>query len=184
MKKTQSSTLAQPGQSPEIQDSFELIKQPAEAPDPTIHQIHLIDHDSGTLLYLYDYLSNAALRVSASSNALDAIDFISRSHPEIVVAELDMPEMNGLELLDRMRDLSPRTRIILMSACADWPLYEEVLRHHGVDLIPKPVNARVLLRAVEKHLLEEPDSGRPGEKDRRHPPAGEMGSPRNGSLRR
>jgi DNA-binding NtrC family response regulator len=63
-----------------------------------------------------------------------------------------MPEMDGLELLQRIREISPSTRVVLTSACADWPVYEAVLQRGGVDLVPKPFNPMALLRAVERAL--------------------------------
>jgi DNA-binding NtrC family response regulator len=131
---------------------IEFITQPHVDVDPTIHTAHVVDHDSSTLLFLFDFLSNAGLRVSASSNAADAVDYASRLHPEILISELDMPGMDRLELLQRIREVSPSTRVILTSACADWPVYEEVLQRGGADLIPKPFNHKALLRAVERVL--------------------------------
>jgi DNA-binding NtrC family response regulator len=131
---------------------LELIALPKMDLDPSIHTVHLVDHDSSILLFLFDFLSNAGLHVSASSNAADALDYVSRMHPEILFSEMDMPDMGGLELLQRIRELSPTTRVILTSACADWPVYEDVLRQGGADLLPKPFNHKALLRSVERAL--------------------------------
>jgi len=71
--------------------------------DAPVQTIHVMDHDPGLLHRLYDVLSDAGYRVNASTDAEIALDYIARSHPEIVVASMEMPELAGLELLRQIR---------------------------------------------------------------------------------
>jgi DNA-binding response OmpR family regulator len=137
---------------PEAEPSVEIVRQPSSEADAPLHTIHLLDHDSEILLSLFDFLSNAGFTVSATSNAGDALQYVTREHPDVLIASMEMSELPGLEVLQRVRELSPSTRVILTSVRADWYGYEDVLRHGGADLVAKPFKGMILLRAVERVL--------------------------------
>jgi DNA-binding NtrC family response regulator len=120
-----------------------------EAP---VHTIHVMDHDPGLLLRLFGVLSDAGYRVNASSDAKIALDCIARSHPEMVIASMEMPDMPGLDLIRRVKNTSPETRIVMTSARADWQVYEDVLEGGGAGVLAKPIHEKHLLRAVERAL--------------------------------
>jgi len=144
------------GDKPELppEGSIELLRQPLPDLDSPLHTVHLLDHDSEILLFLFDFLSNAGFQVSASSNSGDALDYLARSHPEILIAAMEMPEMTGNELLQRVRDLSPSTRVILTTIRGDWSAYEDVLRGGGADLVVKPIKGMALLRTMDRVLAK------------------------------
>lgn len=112
--------------------------------------IHLVDHDPASLLFLFDELTRAGYRVNASSSSRKALDYIRERKPEIVLCNLHMPEIDGLELLAEVKRTSPWTRVILMSSCGDWAVYEEVRRRGAFDLLPKPVAGSVLRKVLER----------------------------------
>jgi DNA-binding NtrC family response regulator len=114
--------------------------------------IYLVDNDSDALLFLYDFLSAAGFRVAASSNAIDALAYVGRMRPRAILCHWEMPEMDGGEFLDRVKELSPDTRVVVSSPNADGLMYEEVLRRGGHDLVPEPFSQTTVLHAVERVL--------------------------------
>jgi DNA-binding NtrC family response regulator len=68
--------------------------------------------------------------------------------------------MNGLEVLERVKRLSPMTEVVLMSAWGGWLQHEEVLRRGGLDLLLKPFRRRDVLRIVER-LVSDPSRRKP-----------------------
>ena len=120
--------------------------------------IHLVDHDPASLLFLFDELTRSGYRVNASSSSRKALNFIRERKPEIVLCNLHMPELDGLELLAEVRRTSPWTRVILMSSCGDWAVYEEVRRCGAFDLLPKPVAASVLRKVLERIWVRRKDA--------------------------
>ena len=138
----------------EAEPTLELLRQSPPEVDSPSHTIHLLDHDSEVLLFLFDYLSAAGFRVSASSNASDALDHIARSHPEILIANMEMSEVTGGELLSVVKLVSPSTRIISTSVRAERADVENVLRGGAADLIAKPIQGPRLLRVLERVLAK------------------------------
>jgi len=135
-----------------FEPTLEFVRPPSPEVDAPVHTIHLLDHDSDVLLFLFDFLSNAGFQVSASSNAGDAFQYVAREHPRILIAGMELAEMTGLELLQRVRELSPSTRVVLTSIRADWSAYEDVFRNGGAELVARPIKGMTLLRAVERVL--------------------------------
>ncbi len=132
--------------------SLKVVRQPSAESDSPSHTIHLVDHDSDVLLFLFDLLSEAGFRVSASSNASDALDHVARLHPEILIANMEMPEVTGSELLMRVKMIAPSTRVISTSVRAERTDMERVLQGGGADLISKPIEGAKLLRVLERVL--------------------------------
>jgi DNA-binding NtrC family response regulator len=100
----------------------------------------------------FDFLSEEGYRVSASSNAGDALEHVDRWHPEILIANLEMPEGTASELLARVKMTAPSTRVILTSDRAVGADVVKVLRGQGLDWIAKPIQGHGLLRVLERVL--------------------------------
>lgn len=132
---------------------FELVEQHEEAPEPSARSIHLIDPSSEVLLTLFEFFSNAGFHVSASSNADDALSYIARSHPRGLIAPMDMPEMTGLELLERTKAVSPTTVVLLRSAYPEGQAAQLARRAGAADIVPRSLDRQQLLRAIS-HALD------------------------------
>jgi len=110
--------------------------------------IYLVECSSEELLSLFDLLSGAGFGVRAFSNPFEALEAIALSHPGIVIADVHLPEMDGLEFLGRIKDVSPITRVLLTTSDPNWPAYSEVLERGAETLIHKPIPPSVLLKLV------------------------------------
>jgi CheY-like chemotaxis protein len=114
--------------------------------------IHLVHHDSDVLLDLYAVLSAAGFQVAASSNTLNAVTYITRTKPRAVLCHWEMPEMDGAELIRRVRSSSHETRFVMSSRHADAFMYEEVLRRGGDDLLREPFHDLAVVHVVSRLL--------------------------------
>jgi DNA-binding NarL/FixJ family response regulator len=57
--------------------------------------------------------------VGEAANGLEAVDLVRKLNPDVVVLDLAMPEMDGLAAISKIRQTSPSTRILVLSAFAD-----------------------------------------------------------------
>jgi DNA-binding NarL/FixJ family response regulator len=120
---------------------------------PLIPRVRLISQDSSLLVRLTGLLIEAGFDVSASFDEEDALPFIAHVHPAVVLFDQRLPGGNTMELLQRIKDLSPETRIVLLSARSDWACYEEVLQRKGDAICPRrPLQPLVVLHAIERAL--------------------------------
>jgi CheY-like chemotaxis protein len=111
--------------------------------------ILVVDDESDTLILLFDLLSAEGYDVLGSSSPLDAIGHFRRRTFDVVLADVRMPEMDGLELLQRIKQISPRTRVILVTAFADHQMRAEALRRGGDAFLEKPFRGEDLRRVLE-----------------------------------
>jgi len=114
--------------------------------------IHLVHHDSDVLLDLYAVLSAAGFQFAASSNTSTAVSYIIRTQPRAVLCHWEMPEMDGAQLIRRVRGSSPSTRFVMSSRHADAFLYDEVLRKGGDDLLREPFHDLAVVHVVSRLL--------------------------------
>ena len=93
--------------------------------------ILVVDDESDSLAYLFDLLHNEGYRVMPTSSPLDALDMVTKRKPRLIISDLRMPDLDGMELLDRVKEMSPRSRVILLTAYGDRTMRQDVIRRGG-----------------------------------------------------
>jgi len=114
--------------------------------------ILVVDDESDSLAYLFDLLHNEGYRVLPTPSALEALAQIAKRKPKLVISDLRMPDLDGLELLDRVKRDSPQTRVLLLTAYGTQAMCEDVLRRGGEAMLIKPSSSGEILRAVRRAL--------------------------------
>jgi DNA-binding NtrC family response regulator len=117
--------------------------------------IHVVDDRSENLLDVFEFLTKLGFHVTASTTGKEAMELVRRGHPKVLITSVQLPDREGLELLEEVKHLSPETRVILTADQADWKAYREVLIRGGDDLLVNPVTHEMLLRAVGRVLEAE-----------------------------
>ncbi|GMU64475.1 MAG: hypothetical protein AMXMBFR36_07490 [Acidobacteriota bacterium] len=102
-------------------------------------------------------LSDRGYHVVAAANASEALEVVSRLDRELdlLVTDVVMPGLSGLDLAQRLQRRSPRLRILFMSGYADSPLLRAGLAQGGAAFLQKPFSADALERRV-RELLDSP----------------------------
>jgi CheY-like chemotaxis protein len=103
-------------------------------------------------------LEGAGFEVEAALNGREALEVQQRRAADVVITDIFMPEMDGIETIDRIRAEYPDTRIIAMSCGADDKQdYLKVARQIGADAtLAKPFATADLLQLVWRLAREEP----------------------------
>ena len=114
-------------------------------------RILVVADQSDALLFLFDVLSAEGYFVEGSSSALDALGYLRRRPYDAILADACLPEMDGLELLDRIKELRPGTRVILMGGGAEG-VREDSHRRGAEGMLVKPFRKEELLRVLGRAL--------------------------------
>jgi DNA-binding NtrC family response regulator len=88
-------------------------------------------------------------------NGLKALELIN-SHPDIEIALLDinMPGMDGLTLLEKIRDTKPLLRVIMLSAYSDMNNIRAAMNMGAYDFITKPIDMKDLELTIKRTMEE------------------------------
>ena len=121
--------------------------------------ILLVDDEEGIRKVLSIALSDLGYRVHTAANGVEALRIFKDKQPPIVLTDIKMPEMDGIELLRRLKDISPNTEIIMITGHGDMDLAIKSVKYEATDFVTKPINDEVLEialnRAVERIAMRQ-----------------------------
>jgi len=113
-----------------------------------------IDDDPQSLLLIQDALARDGLEILTATEPLRGLELVRRKHPPIVLLDLMMPQMSGLELLERILEADPGTDVILMTAHQSIETAVAAIQRGACDYLTKPVSLDRLRQMIGK-LVEE-----------------------------
>lgn len=96
--------------------------------------------------------------VGSAGNGLAALEIIREKQPHIVLTDIRMPKMNGIELLQSIREESSKIKVVILSGYDEFAYAQQAIKHGAADYILKPVNAEELqkvIKRLESDLKEE-----------------------------
>lgn len=116
-------------------------------------KILVIDDNPGSLELIAGALRKADVEVFTSQDPLQGIEIARQIHPELVITDLVMPHLTGIEVLDQVLKEDPAVDVVLMTAHYTTESAVTAIRNGAADYLEKPVKIAVLRDRVAK-LLE------------------------------
>jgi two-component system response regulator FixJ len=114
--------------------------------------IYVVDDDAGVRRSLQQLLIAEGFAVMSFASAAAFLDVAPRLFPGCVLLDILMPEMDGLELQVRLRDLGVALPVVIMTGHGDVPMAVKAMKAGAVDFLKKPYSDTDLLGAVETAL--------------------------------
>jgi len=90
--------------------------------------------------------------VGEASDGIEAVDKFQNLHPDLVLLDITMPNMNGLEAMRRIFAIDPKAKVIMCSALGQQNLIVEAIKAGVKDFIVKPFKPERILSAIDKAL--------------------------------
>ena len=110
--------------------------------------VRLVDDDEDLRLAQVQTLRIAGFAVEPFASAAEALEGMTADYPGVVLSDVRMPGMDGLELFDRLHGIDPELPVILLTGHADVPMAVSALKQGAYDFLSKPIGADALLAAV------------------------------------
>jgi CheY-like chemotaxis protein/predicted regulator of Ras-like GTPase activity (Roadblock/LC7/MglB family) len=126
------------------------------------YSILIADDDPNTLDLLSSMLRDSGFRATGVASGVEALDFYERETPDIVLADLAMPEMSGLQLLDELKKYDPLAKVIIITAYGDKEAVARAFRMGALEFLEKPLDPRTLIPML-RDLLEREDRALAGD---------------------
>ena len=121
--------------------------------------ILIVDDEVSILNSLSSILEDEGYDVSVAKSGLEALRHCAINPPELMMLDIWMPEMDGLETLKRLRELVPNTQVMMMSGHGSIETAVKAIKLGAYDYIEKPLSLEnVTLRvkhALDQHRLEQ-----------------------------
>ena len=140
--------------------------------NPTVenskYSIWVIDDDQSMRWVLTKTLTNNGYRVTAFESGSVALASFKRAEPgerpDLIITDVRMPGINGFELLKQIKNFSPHTPIIVMTAYTDLDTTVQAFHEGAFEYLPKPFDIddaiELVARACEQSANEEERAGR------------------------
>lgn len=119
--------------------------------------VHVIDDDEAMRDSLSFLLETAGYGSCAYESAAAFLAAISTLSPGCIITDIRMPEMSGMELVQRLHERGVSHPVIVITGHADVPMAVEAMKAGVVDFIEKPFDDEVLLLAVRRALARGTD---------------------------
>lgn len=118
--------------------------------------VHVIDDDDAARESLEFLLRSAKFKVRSYDSAKNFLGAVSGLRSGCVITDVRMPEINGIELLRKVREMDLRLPVIVITGHGDVPLAVEAMRAGAIDFLEKPYDDDILLASV-RHALGQAD---------------------------
>ena len=110
--------------------------------------IVILDDNPGSLDLLSTALAREGVIIHTASRPTEALDLVRQHHPQLVLTDLVMPEMSGLDVLSRIMEFAPATDVVLMTAHYTTETAVQAIRNGAADYLDKPIRLPVLRERV------------------------------------
>ena len=110
----------------------------------------LVDDEEGIRKVLGIALSDSGYKVFTAENGEDALTVFRKETPPIVLTDIKMPGMDGIELLKKIKHENPDTEVIMITGHGDMDLAIKSLKYQAIDFVTKPINDDVLEIALNR----------------------------------
>lgn len=116
--------------------------------------ILVIDDDPSVVVWLVDALSEEGFSPVGETSALHALERLEAESFDMVVSDVEMPEMRGTELLRAILERCPQQMVLLITAFGSIEIAVEAVRLGAIDFLAKPFKIEVLALALRRALRE------------------------------
>ena len=117
----------------------------------------VVDDDAANLASLVKIFDRLGLRALPATDGKEALSVLRKTPVDVILTDLMMPQMSGVDLLKNVQALAPDTEVIMMTAYGTIERAVEAMREGAYDFVTKPFRRaqieQVVRRAVEKRTL-------------------------------
>ena len=114
--------------------------------------ILVVDGDVGIQNLLKTFIEREGYDVACAGTGEEALEQMDK-RVAVVLLEIVLPDMNGLEVLSRIREVSPSTPVIMVTGLADDAIGLESMKRGAADFVTKPIDLQHLYYLIQFHVL-------------------------------
>ncbi len=113
-------------------------------------RILMVDDEKSIRITLREFLRGEGYDVQVAADAFEATDILERDAIDVLVCDIILPKLSGVELLKSIRKVSPFVKVITMTGEPTLETATEALRKDAFDYLTKPIGKQAILSVVAK----------------------------------
>lgn len=114
--------------------------------------ILIIDDEPEIVELLTEFVKQLGHAVLSASNGLQGLEIAISQNPDLVISDINMPKMNGLEMLEKLKATGSTTPVILFTAFSDTQKIRSAWKLGAFDFVEKPIDFGSLQKIIDKAL--------------------------------
>lgn len=118
-------------------------------------QVLVVDDEPAIRAILSDLLVHEGFRVHTAGNGYEALEVLEHRQVEIVISDMKMPEMGGMELLQHLAEKYPHIVTLVITGFSTVETAIESMKRGAFDYVMKPFNVDQLMRTVHRALAQQ-----------------------------
>src|SRR6186713_555785 len=130
-------------------DDLSPSSRPGAGPGADI-TVLVVDDEASNLASLEKIFQREGMRVFTADTARQALDLVRRHRVQVALIDLMMPGINGLELLKAIKEISPDTELVMMTAYGTVETAVQAMRDGAYDFVEKPLKRMTIVKSVRK----------------------------------
>ncbi|HEY3253976.1 MAG TPA: sigma-54 dependent transcriptional regulator [Polyangiaceae bacterium] len=130
-------------------DELSPSSRPAPEPGADI-TVLVVDDEASNLASLEKIFQREGMRVFTADGAKAALELVRRHRVQVVLTDLMMPGTSGAELLRALKEVSPDTEVVLMTAYGTVETAVQAMRDGAYDFVEKPLKRMTIVKSVRK----------------------------------
>ena len=115
-------------------------------------KILIIEDDTTYSEYLKAALQKISGKLFFAYDGNSALNILFKEHPDLVVTDLRLPDISGIEILRRIKEFDHRIQVIVITAYADMSNIIQSMQHNAYDILQKPIDIDRFISAVKNAL--------------------------------
>ncbi len=117
-------------------------------------KVLLVDDEEEFVETLAERMRSRGMEVATSNTGGDALDLIDKEPYDVVVLDLQMPGMDGLEALARIKKRQPKIQVVLLTGHATVEKGVEAMKRGALEVLEKPIDLTTLSEVIHKAKAE------------------------------
>jgi DNA-binding NtrC family response regulator len=117
-----------------------------------MNKIVVIDDNKNMQIILKNILADEGYQIQAAASGRDGLNLVKSVHPDLVLLDIRLPNMNGMQVLKKIKEFDPEILVIMITAFGDIKTAVEAMKLGAYDYVTKPFVNEELIMNIEKAL--------------------------------
>ena len=117
-----------------------------------MNKLLIVDDEIEICEFLKSFFEDRDFKVAIASNGTQALEKVALFHPKVVLLDIQMPGMDGLQVLKKIKEMYPKVKVIMVTAVEAQEKIEEAMRFGADNYITKPLSLEYLEKDVQDKI--------------------------------